>query len=406
MTKRSTTEMAADIAPPADRYLQKIIWTESRARNTPYVRFKEDGTAWIGDRRLLYRDTSDETVDQILATAYRMDMAPQVGVARFHSWVLRRYIGIPRSRTAAWLTRQEPYQRYQEVHKLGRTKTTISRSPLVNWATDVLKLTPSNGFIGVMNIMDLYTRLAFIVPIKSESSAEAKRAVRSWLTQLDEIRPGASSKIRALRSDNGTMFKSAEFQAFCHDLNIRNVYTTPANPQGNGAVERLNRTVRAALTSTADVKFKGNPKAWVRAVDMVQTMVNHTWSRMLGRTPVEAARTDEEEVKADMVARTEESRKKRRYTNLYDRAKLNPGEYVRISLRVVGTADQRQSFKSGVRRPVGQANWSEEVYKVRRKTAGGGYKLVDMGDAVYDRMDLLKLPAGEAAKFFDEEHNG
>jgi transposase InsO family protein len=405
MPKRASTEISANIrGPPQDRYLQRIHWTESRARNTPYVRFKEDGTPWIGDRRLVYADDT-ETRDQVLATAYRMDLPPAIGLRRFYSWILRRYVGIPRKTAEDYLKSQESWQRYQPVHKKATARTYISKAPLRNWATDVLKLTPTGGYIGTMQIMDLHTRLAFIIPIKTESAAEARRAVRSWLSQLEAIKPGATEQVRTLRSDNGSMYKSREFQEFCEELDIRNIFTTPANPQSNGAVERLNKTVREALVSSADVKHKGNAKAWIREVEMVQTMVNHTWSRMLGRTPVEAARADTEEVLRDIQARTQAASKKRRYTNLYDKARLYAGDYVRISLRVVGDGEERQSFKPGVRRPVGQANWSEDVFRVKHKTSKGVYRLVGIENKTYDRMDLLKLPAEEATKFFEEDNN-
>jgi transposase InsO family protein len=404
MTKRASTEMAAEIKVPADRYLQRIHWTEPRARNAPYIRFKEDGTPWIGDRRVVYTD-DQQTIDQVLATAYRMDLPPAIGVRRFYSWILRRYIGIRRTVAEAYLKNQESWQRYQPVHKKAVARTYISKAPLRNWATDVLKLTPSGGYIGTMQIMDLHTRLVFIVPIKVESTTEAIRAVRSWLSQLEELKPGATALVKTLRSDNGSMFKSKEFREFCEDIEIRNIYTTPAAPASNGAVERLNRTVRAALVSTADVKYRGNAKAWVRAVDMVQDAINHTWSRMLGRTPIEAARADSEEVLRDIEQRVQKDRVKRRYTQLYDRARLYSGDYVRLSLRVVGDGEERQSFKSGVRRPVGQANWSEDVYRVHNKTTKGAYKLVGIPNKTFDRMDLLKVLAEEAAKFFDEDEN-
>ena len=38
----------------------------------------------------------------------------------------------------------------------------------------------------------------------------------------------------SLISDNGLQFDSRGFREFCNNLGIRNMYSTPAYPQGNG----------------------------------------------------------------------------------------------------------------------------------------------------------------------------
>ena len=47
----------------------------------------------------------------------------------------------------------------------------------------------------------------------------------------------------ALISDNGLQFDSKAFKKYCSDLGIKNRYSTPAYPQGNGQVEAVNKVI-------------------------------------------------------------------------------------------------------------------------------------------------------------------
>ena len=44
-----------------------------------------------------------------------------------------------------------------------------------------------------------------------------------------------------LISDNGLQFDSKAFRRYCCDLGIKNRYSTPAYPQGNGQAEAVNK---------------------------------------------------------------------------------------------------------------------------------------------------------------------
>ena len=47
----------------------------------------------------------------------------------------------------------------------------------------------------------------------------------------------------ALISDNGLQFDSKAFRKYCSDMDIKNRYSTPAYPQGNGQVEAVNKVI-------------------------------------------------------------------------------------------------------------------------------------------------------------------
>ena len=55
-----------------------------------------------------------------------------------------------------------------------------------------------------------------------------------------------------LISDNGLQFNSRAFKKHCSDLGIKNRYSTPAYPQGNGQVEAVNKFIVNGLKKRLD----------------------------------------------------------------------------------------------------------------------------------------------------------
>ena len=53
-------------------------------------------------------------------------------------------------------------------------------------------------------------------------------------------------------SDNGPQFDSGEYRNFCHELKIKNLYSTPRYPQSNGQAEASNKTLLTALKKRLD----------------------------------------------------------------------------------------------------------------------------------------------------------
>ena len=73
-------------------------------------------------------------------------------------------------------------------------------------------------------------------------------------------------------SDNGLQFDSNAFRKYCSELGIRNIYSTPAYPQGNGQAEAVNKVIVNGLKKRLDAANR----RWVaRLVDLLEhTMIN------------------------------------------------------------------------------------------------------------------------------------
>ena len=70
---------------------------------------------------------------------------------------------------------------------------------------------------------------------------------------------------RSIVSDNGPQFDSHVYRDFCQELKIRNLYSTPRDPQSNGQAEASNKTLLTALKKWLD-SAKGK---WVEELPRV-----------------------------------------------------------------------------------------------------------------------------------------
>ncbi|KAG8492727.1 hypothetical protein CXB51_010487 [Gossypium anomalum] len=95
-------------------------------------------------------------------------------------------------------------------------------------------------------------------------------------------------KIKTIRSDNGTEYTSAQFQALCKDAGIKHQLTNVYTPQQNGVSERKNRSL---MDMARCLLFEKNlPKTiWAEAVNTAVYIQNRLPTKALAhKTPSEA----------------------------------------------------------------------------------------------------------------------
>ena len=84
-----------------------------------------------------------------------------------------------------------------------------------------------------------------------------------------------------LISDNGLQFDSKVFRNYCSDLGIKNRYSTPAYPQGNGQAEAVNKVIVNGLKKRLNYA-KGR---WVEELPHVLWTYRTTPRKSTGETP-------------------------------------------------------------------------------------------------------------------------
>nr|VZI47949.1 unnamed protein product [Spirometra erinaceieuropaei] len=117
--------------------------------------------------------------------------------------------------------------------------------------------TSGHRFILVM--VDYFTKWAEAVPLLRQDAASVTTAIfNNWVCRF-----GAPLSVH---SDCGANFDSKLLQDVCDLLDIYKTRTTPAHPEGNGQVERTNRTLTQLLKAFAE---ENRPHDWDKQLPCV-----------------------------------------------------------------------------------------------------------------------------------------
>ncbi|KAJ0888369.1 putative RNA-directed DNA polymerase [Helianthus annuus] len=118
-------------------------------------------------------------------------------------------------------------------------------------------------------IVDDYSRYTWVYFLSHKN--ETAVLVKQFITLAENQ---ASTKVKVIRSDNGTEFKNVILDTFCVDKGIDRQFSAPRTPQQNGVAERRNRTlIEAARTMLADSKLPSF--FWAEAVSTACYVQNH-----------------------------------------------------------------------------------------------------------------------------------
>ena len=123
-------------------------------------------------------------------------------------------------------------------------------------------------------VVDYFTKWAEVEALANIRDAVVKKFV--WKNIVTRFGVPDS-----LISDNGLQFDSRAFHEFCSDLDIKNRYSTPAYPQGNGQAEAVNKVIVNGLKKRLD----GAKGKWAKELPNVLWAYRTTPRRSTGETP-------------------------------------------------------------------------------------------------------------------------
>jgi len=132
--------------------------------------------------------------------------------------------------------------------------------------------TSSGTNVHILMVIDLFTRYAEACIVSSTDA----RSVVNFLNKLF-LRHGVP---RSVLSDRGAAFMSAAVRRAFELHGIHGKHSTPYNPQGNGAVERLNRTIKSGLRTAGDDYLRA-----VEELDRVIYAYNTSIHSAIGYSP-------------------------------------------------------------------------------------------------------------------------
>lgn len=154
----------------------------------------------------------------------------------------------------------------------------IERIPIPFHTVNIDHLGPfprsSKGYTHILVYVDNFTKYSYLESVRDTST---KNVIKTLETIFSIFGPP-----KRLISDRGTAFTSKQFQNFCNDHDIAHIKTAVATPRANGQVERFNKTITNAVTTTCQ---KPDGKDWDVKLKLIQYAMNSVKNKTTKETP-------------------------------------------------------------------------------------------------------------------------
>ena len=150
----------------------------------------------------------------------------------------------------------------------------ISTQPMERVCIDYLSLEPSHGCQNVLVMVDHFTRYAWAVATRNQTAKTTAEVLYNHV-----FAHYGFPKI--LHSDQGASFEGKLIKELCEIAGIEKTRTSIYHPQGNGATERMNRTILNML-GTID---PGEKKDWKKKLGPLVSAYNATRHDSTGESP-------------------------------------------------------------------------------------------------------------------------
>lgn len=233
---------------------------------------------------------------------------------------------------------------------------------------DTLSLGPANlngGTHFIMNCVDVYTRYAFSLPLKSKNASDCLRAFQ---TVVHEIELQIGFPPYQVDSDSESSFQSSAWRKYCKDNDIVQHFVPIGEKNPVGVVESYNKTLRQLLQRYL---VSHQTKKFVTALPQVVKNYNTSYHSSLKGSPQEAL---DGKVSIDNYIMTKNARARK---EIYNKIPLEVGDKVRLLLK-------KRPFQKGT-----EAKFTKTVHTIT-KIQNHEYSVTDR-DGFYLKRELLKV---------------
>lgn len=237
----------------------------------------------------------------------------------------------------------ESYTLHREYHKNTRN-TTYAYFKRYQFQMDLVEIQAlskfNDGVRYLLNVIDIFTRYAFVRPLINKEAHTVLDAFKSVLNE-------AENPPHILVVDKGAEFSNKLFEKFCSQNNIKLI-----NPKASthaAFVERFNRTLQTLIYKYMTEKETN------RFIDQLQDLVstyNNRKHRMIGITPKQAENDPENHLNINLMFQKREEKILKKKPN------LSVNSFVRI-------AKQKGKFSRGYNEQSNQEIF--KIYKINLK---------------------------------------
>lgn len=265
------------------------------------------------------------------------------------------------------------FQVVKEIHRDARKNFVHRRSLMRGIAdtlqADLIEMPPDHGMKYCLTVIDIFSKVAYIRPLKTKTGSEVTQAMKSVLDSVGR-------SVKNLHVDMGKEFYNGEMTRLLDRYKV-NRYSTYSSKKA-AIVERFNRTIKKKIYQ--QFSLRGNYK-WIDIIDSLVNEYNNTRHRTIRMAPKEVNSENEQEL-LNTVYNYE------RYIPFNETSKFKIGDYVRLS-------KYKNIFEKGY-----LPSWTTEVFKISKiqYTNPITYLLVDWegneikGGVYTEEMQLVKYP--------------
>jgi transposase InsO family protein len=255
-----------DSDSPEEKAAKRLRCKAWIKRASKTYKFSPNRTEWSESHLLMSKDNGlhqvpfEDELEQIIANAH---------VVNFHP--ANETMNKLHERKLCWNRMQSDVELYLEkcLHccerrKLApeekiKTKNSIyCKRPFERFQIDLTLLKLHHGINEgthyMMVVEDYFSRFAWAITITSKESRVTKEAFEIL---LDRVHGTYGMLPSIVQSDNGGEFKKS-FAKFVTEEGIEHIRGAPRHPQSQGAVERLNKTLKNLLRERFELKTKSN----------------------------------------------------------------------------------------------------------------------------------------------------
>ena len=192
------------------------------------------------------------------------------------------------------------------------------------------------GYKYLLNCIDMSSRYLYSVALKNKTDTEVLNGFKKIYNK---------SKIRAVRSDNGSEFINDKFTDYLQKNGIKQILGEASKPQSNGMVERVNGVIKELIQKALEINEKFD---WERNLNKLIDNINNSQHSITGYTPNDIQKAFKNNDKIVLNSAHDKELKKKK-SNI-SREVFEKGDLVRL---YTPSDKTRQS-------------WSNEVYEIVR----------------------------------------
>jgi len=171
-----------------------------------------------------------------------------------------------RRQIADWLKQQEINQLYAPSKGKPKGIKSSMTTPNKILAMDLVNMEKFQvrGYKYLLNAIDMSSRYIYSVALKNKTDVEVLNGFKKIYNK---------SKIRAVRSDNGSEFIYDKFTEYLKKNGIKQILSEASKPQSNGMIERANATIKELIQKSLEINENFD---WVKNLNKLIDNINNS----------------------------------------------------------------------------------------------------------------------------------